>query len=218
MIACAHRLSVLCVTGLLLAACTPAVRLSDADRASLKAQPAIHVLHYASPLPAVKTGNKTAAPSPAEIRKAAGADPAALVATGFSRLLGKKEKLRNLRLDSGQLPRPVPDNAAVHRNNKRNGLAFEVWVKHWGFEPANGKPGHVAIQLDARSRLTHLNDRRVLWSAGQCRLGNSRSQAITLPAADLGKPARLRKQLSLARDECARQLLRDFDTRTDAKK
>jgi hypothetical protein len=213
MIACAHRLSVLCVTGLLLAACTQTVRLSDADRASLKAQPAIHVLHYESPPPTVKTGDKNTPPSPAAIRKTAGADPAALVASGFSRLLGKREKLRNLRLDSGQLPRPVPDNAAVHRNSKRNGLAFEVWVKHWGFEPVNGKPGHVAIQLDARTRLSRLDDGRVLWSAGECRTGSSRSQAITLPVADLGNPARLRKQLSLARDECARQLLRGFDAR-----
>jgi len=53
---------VLCV--LLVSACaSPGVRLSDADRASLANQPAIQVLHYETPLPAIKAGSKNPPPA-----------------------------------------------------------------------------------------------------------------------------------------------------------
>jgi hypothetical protein len=52
------RAAMLCL--LLVSACgTQGVRLSDTDRASLDNQPATQVLHYATPLPRIKAGNKS---------------------------------------------------------------------------------------------------------------------------------------------------------------
>ena len=77
---------------LLVSACgTQGVRLSDADRASLNGQPKIHVLHYETPLPDIKTGGKNPPPAAANIRKHAAADPAALIAQSFGRCLARRK-------------------------------------------------------------------------------------------------------------------------------
>lgn len=202
------------LAGAWLAGCSHAVRLSDADRNRLDDEPAIHVLHYESPLPAVKTPDKTKPPTPAEVRRAAAADPAALIAQGFARLIGKKEKLKNLRTDSRALPPPIARQPADLKTRAARGLALEIWVESWGFEPVSGEPGQLGLRLDARGRLSRPADGRMLWSNGRCRVGNGKEYRLT--TGELGQAARLRKVLAAARDECVRQLARDFyepDTR-----
>lgn len=201
----------------LLAACSHGVRLSDAERGNLRREPAIYVLHYETALPAIKPDGKTKLPGPPELRRAAGAEPAALIATNLSRLLGKKEKLNNLQLEAKHLPRPVAKTALNHKPKYRRGLALELWVDTWSFEPVAGGPGQYTMQFDARARLSRIEDGQVLWSSGQCRVGGASSRDYRLPAADLDNTVRLRKLLASARNECVRQLARDFDTPPDKK-
>lgn len=199
----------LALAAVLLAACA-GVRLSEADRAGLDEQPAIHVLHYETALPVVKASGKAAAPAAAEVRRAAGADPAALVAQSFARLIGRKEKLKNLRIESRHLPRPVAASAKAHQARFRRGLALELWVEDWAFEPVAGSPGRHGMRLDARARLARIDDGRVLWSNGHCRIGGGNARDTRLTTAELTQGAKLRKVLAAARDECTRQLTRDF--------
>lgn len=186
------------------------VRLAASERNSLDEQPAIHVLHYATPLPVLKASNKTPPPRPETIRRAVGADPAALVAAGFSRLIGRRQKLRNLKLESQSLPRPVAGSALGHKPKYRRGLALELWLDTWAFEAVAGAPGQYGMRLAARARLSRLDDGQVLWSTGQCRVDGARGRDYRLAVADLDNAVKLRKLLAAARDECARQLARDF--------
>jgi hypothetical protein len=202
------------LAGVWLAGCSPGVRLSDTDRNRLDDEPAIHVLHYESPLPAVKATGKTKTPAPAEVRRAAAADPAALIAQGFARLVGKKEKLKNLRVDPRHLPRPVAKEPTELKARAARGLALEIWLDDWTFAPVRGEPDQLGLQLSARGRLSRPADGRVLWSNGHCQVGNGKEYRLT--AGELAQAARLRKVLAAARDECVRQLARDFyepDTR-----
>lgn len=193
----------------LLGACAQGVRLSENDRAHLAGQPAIQVLYYQTPLPHVQAG-----PAPAAVRRHAGADPAALIAFGFGRLLGKKEKLKNLRVETRPLPRPVVGDAKHHQPKYRRGLALELWVDEWSFAPLVTDFKTYAMTLDARGRLGRIEDGRVLWSTGHCTLnGNKNNRELRLAGAELTRGVRLRKLLAAARDECARQLLRDFEVR-----
>ena len=205
---------------LLVPACaTPGVRLSDADRASLDNQPAIHVLHYQTPLPGIKTGSKNPPPAAADVRKHAAADPAALIAQGFGRLLGRKEKLKNLQTESRHLPRPVAKDAGIYREKYRRGLVLELWVDEWSFSPLPADTRTWLMTLNARSRLARVEDGRVLWSTGRCSVGgnNASNRDMRLAGAELTGGTKLRKLLATARDECARQLIRDFSAAEERK-
>jgi hypothetical protein len=199
---------------MLVSACgTQGVRLSDADRASLANQPAIRVLHYETPLPAIKAGGKNLPPAAFDIRKHAAADPAALIAQSFGRLLGKKEKLKNLQIESRHLPLPVANDASIYRERYRRDLVLELWVDEWSFRPLPTDSKTYWMTLNARSRLTRVEDGRVLWSTGRCSIGgdNGSNRDMRLAGTELTGGTKLRKLLAGARDECARQLVRDFD-------
>ncbi len=202
----------------LLGACVQGVRLSDDDRARLAGQPAIHVLHYETPLPRIKAGGLAAPPAPTGVRRHAAADPAALIAQSFSRLLGKKEKLKNLHIEPRPLPPPVAKDASRYREKYRRGLVLELWVDEWSFAPLPADTKTYAMTLGARSRLARVEDGRVLWSTGRCSVGDD-NRSLRLASTELTGGTRLRKLLAAARDECARRLLRDFDIRNgDGKK
>lgn len=208
----------LCV--LLVSGCaTQGVRLSDADRATLKKQPAFQMLHYETPLPAMKNGSKIPPPSAFEVRRHAAADPAALIAVSFSRLLGKKEKINGLHVESRHLPLPVAKDAGMYREKYRHGLVMELWVDEWSFSPLPADTKIYLMTLNARSRLARVEDGRMLWSTGRCSVGGNTAsnRDMRLAGAELTTGTRLRKLLAAARDECTRQLLRDFYS-TEARK
>jgi len=210
---------VLCV--LLVSACaSPGVRLSDADRASLANQPAIQVLHYETPLPAIKAGSKNPPPAAFDVRKHAAADPAALIAQSFSRLLGKKVKVTKLQVDSRQLPQPVAKDASIYREKYRQGLVLELWVDEWSFSPLPADARFYLMTLNASSRLARVEDGRVLWSTGRCSVGgnNASNRDMRLAGTELTGGTKLRKLLAAARDECARQLMRNFDANGGSEK
>jgi len=209
----AHAL-VLCAA--LVSACaSQGVHLSDADRASLDKQPAIQVLHYETPLPEIRTGSKRPPPAAFDVRQHAAADPAALIAQGFSRLLDKKEKVKGLHVETRHLPRPVAADASFYRGQYRHGLVLELWVDEWSFSPLPADTKIYLMTLNARSRLARVEDGRVLWSTGRCSVGGNyaSNRDMRLEGTELTSRTRLRKLLVAARDECARQLLRDFSLR-----
>jgi hypothetical protein len=195
----------------LLAACAHHVPLTAADRAALKEQPAIHVLHYQTGLPAVNAAAGSPVPAATEVRRAAGDDPAALVATSLGRLIEKKQKLANLHLDASPLPPPVVRNTTALKSRAHRGLALELWVDSWTFEPVTGAPGQFAMRWDGHARLTNPDNGRVLWMADPCRIAGAQNHDYRISARDLVTNVKLRKLLATARTDCARQLMRDFD-------
>lgn len=203
------------LTGLLLAGCAHGVRLSDADRAQLDDAPRIHVLPYETPLPRLKMADRNAPPTPAEIRRHAAADPATLVAQGFVHLLGKKEKLKNLHFETRR-PLPVAKYATDYGKHRWRGLALDLWVDDWAFEELAGEPGSYGMRLTARARLARIDDGRVLWSTGRCSLGGN-GRELRLSKVELTRGTRLRKLLTYTREECARQLIRDFSAAEERK-
>lgn len=209
------------VLGLFISACgTQGVRLSETDRTNLTKQPSIQVLHYETALPEIKRGSKLLPPSAFEVRRHAAADPVVLIAQSFSRLFGKKQKLQNLRVESRHLPRPVAKNASIYREQYRRGLVLELWVEEWSFSPLPTNTRTYLMTIGARGRLADVVDGRVLWSTGHCNVGGSTAsnRDFRLAATELTRGTRLRKLLSMARDECARQLMRDFDVRSESGK
>ena len=209
------------VFGLFISACgTQGVRLSETDRTNLTRQPSIQVLHYETALPEIKRGSKLLPSSAFEVRRHAAADPVALIAQSFSRLLGKKQKLKNLRAESRHLPRPVAKNASIYREQYRHGLVLELWVEEWSFSPLPADTRTYLMTIGARGRLADVVDGRVLWSTGHCNVGGSTAsnRDFRLAATELTRGTRLRKLLTMARDECARQLMRDFDVRSESGK
>ena len=197
-------------TALVLAGCsTGNKRLNDAERTNLGKASAIHVLHYDTPLPQLRSPEKNA-PAPAAIRKTVAADPAAQIASQFARALARQEKLRNVQTPQA-LHRPVAQNAREFRDKLRDGLALEVWVDDWLISPVPGDTKSYALSLTSHARLSRVTDGKQLWRAEACRANGMRSNKLAL--ADLTQGARLRKALTAARDECAHQLLRDFAQR-----
>lgn len=191
-----------------LAGCAHHVPLADSERARLAKEPVIHVAHYPAPAPAVKAIGKGATPTPATLAANAGTDPAAQLSQGLARLIGKKQRLRNLQVEKGALPLPVARDASAHQGRFRRGLVLETWVEGWSFEPAKGG-GDYQLTMRARSRLARVDDGQVLWLSRGCRVGND-SHNTRLAARDLGNAARVRRAAGAARDECVRQLVRDF--------
>jgi len=209
-----YRPYLLCgMTALLLTACSPAgVRLSDRDRTLLDTQPVIHVVYYETGAPQLKYFNKPPPSDAQAIRRTAGDDPASLVASSLARLIGKKENLRNLKIVPDALPRPVASRPSELRLAYRDGLVLETWVDRWSFEAIAGSPGQYLMALESRARLVHPAGGRMLWSTGQCRVHGAQNRSLRIAATDFANPTKLRKVLSAGRNDCARQLLRDFST------
>jgi hypothetical protein len=205
---------------MLCSACaTQGKHLTDSEREKLATQPAIYVLHYQTAAPEITAVGKKPPPSAAEVRKQAAADPAALIAQSFSRLLGKKEKLKNLRIEPQHLPLPVASNARVYQAQYRHGLALELWVDEWNFSPLPADSKTYLMTLNLRTRLARIDDGQVLWSTGRCSVGGNTAgnRDMRLTRTELTSGTRLRKLLATARDECARQLFRDFSVTENLK-
>jgi hypothetical protein len=202
------------------ACATQSVHLSDSDRTTLRTQPAIYVLHYQTAAPEILAGGKKPPPAAAEVRKHAAADPAALIGQSFSHLLGKKEKLNNLHVEPQHLPLPVANNARVYQAQYRHGLALELWVDEWHFNPLLADTKTYLMTLNLRTRLARIDDGQVLWSTGRCSVGGNTAgnRDMRLTRTELTSGTRLRKLLAMARDECARQLYRDFSAAENNRK
>jgi len=207
------RTIALAMVSVVLASCTQAVRLSAVDRHQLSGHQAIHVVHYETPPPTVTQYSKVRFPAPTEVYRSLGHEPAAPVAERLSKTLARKGGLRNLNVDPQPRPRPVPDATPVDRSRFTNGLVLELWIDQWTFGEIAGKPGLAAMRLNARSRLSRASDGKTLWSTGRCQVGGPQHREYRIASADLSNSGRLRRLVTEARNECVRQIARDFDDR-----
>lgn len=222
-----HWIAVLLIATLLPACAAKRIALSDADRAGLRSLPAIHVVHYATPLPEVQppaVNRRRAkvslhdAPSGAEIQSNLGHyDPTYEVAQRFAGTLSKRAGLNNLKLSREAAPLPVVKDPASHKERYKNGAVLEVWIDRWGFHytPIDWKT--YTLTLSAKARLSRLEDGRVLWNTGDCGYAGSgagyddRIVLADLKSSDSRKAqAKIRQTVARIADECARQLMQDF--------
>lgn len=202
--------------------------LNDTDRAGLRSQPTIAVVHYATPLPEVQAPKAHVAPhtniklhdtpTGAEIQSNLGSyDPTVEVAQRFSTALARSAGLKNLRMEheAAALP-PVKDPKALQGRYK-NGVVMEIWIERWGFHyvPVDWKT--YTLTLSAKARLTRVADGQVLWNTGDCHYagtGNNYNDRIVL--ADLKSSesrktqAKFKQVMGQIADGCAQQLLQDY--------
>lgn len=215
-----------CVT--LLSACaSKRIYLDDSERAALRKQPAIHVVHYVTPVPAVKPPtvsrsyvkiNLHDTPSGEEIQSNLGNyDPTLEVTNQFVSTLAKSAGLGNLRVDREVSPLPVVSDAALLKEKYKNGSVLQVWIDRWDFHYAPIDWQTYAITMHVQSRLTRLEDGKTIWNVGKCSYsgsGNNFDDRIMLADLKTGEAkktqAKIKRTISSIAQECARELLRDY--------
>jgi len=212
----------------LLPACaSKQIYLDDAERAALRKQPAIHVVHYVTPTPEVRppTASRSYvkvklhdAPNGAEIQSNLGNyDPALEVTNQFTKTLAKSAGLANLRTERDAAPLPVVSSAGIFKDKFKSGSVLEVWIERWGFHFTPIDWQTYTITMQVRSRLTRLEDGKTLWNVGRCGYGGSgKTYSERIVLTDLksseGKKvqAKIKQTVSNIAAECARQLLHDY--------
>jgi len=213
---------------LLLPACaSKQIYLDDNERAALRKQPAIHVVHYATPTPEVRppTARRSYvkiklhdAPNGVEIQSNLGNyDPALEVSNQFTKVLAKSAGLGNLRTEREATPLPVVSDTGIFKDKFKSGSVLEVWIERWGFHFTPIDWQTYTITMQVRSRLTRLEDGKTLWNMGRCGYGgsgNTYSERIVL--ADLKTSeskkvqAKIKQTVVNIAAECSRQLLQDY--------
>jgi len=208
--------------------CASRRSLTDADRAELRNQPVIHVVHYATPTPTVQAPKAHVAPytniklhetpTGSEIQENLGGyDPTLDLARRFGGVLTRSAGLKNLRIERDADPLPPLKDAKGFQTRYKNGAVLEVWVERWGFHyvPVDWKT--YTLTLSAKARLTRAQDGQVLWSTGSCgyaSAGKTFDDRIVL--SDLKSnnskkaQAKFRQAMGQIADNCAQQLLQDY--------
>ena len=169
---------------LLLPACaSKQIYLDDNERAALRKQPVIHVVHYMTPTPEVRPPTVSHsyvkvklhdAPNGVEIQSNLGNfDPALEVSNQFTKALARSAGLGNLRTEREATPLPAISDTGIFKEKFKSGSVLEVWIERWGFHftPIDWQTYTVTMQV--RSRLTRLEDGKTLWNMGRCSYGGS---------------------------------------------
>lgn len=220
-------LAVVLLAGLLPACASKHVYLNDSERAALRKQPAIHVVHYVTPTPEVRPPSVKRSyarvklhdtPNGVEIQSNLGNyDPTLEVANQFTKALARSAGLGNLRTEREATPLPVAGDGGFFRDKFRTGAVLEVWIERWGFQFTPIDWETYTITLRARARLTRLDDGKTLWNTGDCSWsgsGNTYSDRIVL--ADLKTSesrkvqAKIRQTVGNIAVACANQLMQDY--------
>lgn len=224
-----HRtaFAALALLALLPACASKQVYLDDAERAALRKQPAIHVVHYATPTPEVRPPSVRRSyvkvklhdtPNGVEIQSNLGNyDPTLEVTNQFTRTLAKSAGLASLRTERDANPLPVVSNTGIFKDRFKNGSVLEVWIERWGFHFTPIDWETYTITMQVRSRLTRLEDGKTLWNVGRCSYGGSGSSyseriVLTDLKSSEGKKvqAKIKQTVANIANECARQLLGDY--------
>jgi hypothetical protein len=221
-------LPILFIATLLLPACASKnIYLNDTERAYLRKQPAIHVVHYATALPEVRppTVKRHYAkvklhdtPSGAEIQGNLGNfNPTLEVTQRFVKNLSKSAGLGNLRTERNSAPLPVLKDLGQFKEKYKTGAVLEVWIQRWGFHytPIDWKT--YTLTLNAHARLSRVDNGQLLWTIGECSYGGSgntyddRIVLGDLKTSDSKKvQAKIKQTVGRIAEECARQLMHDF--------
>ena len=221
-------LPILFIATLLLPACASKnIYLNDTERANLRKQAAIHVVHYATALPEVRppTVKRHYAkvklhdtPSGAEIQGNLGNfNPTLEVTQRFVRILSKSAGLGNLRTERNSAPLPVLKDPGQFKEKYKTGAVLEVWIQRWGFHytPIDWKT--YTLTLNAHARLSRVDNGQLLWTIGECSYGgsgNTYDDRIVLGDLKTSESkkvqAKIKQTVGRIAEECARQLMHDF--------
>lgn len=216
------------IAALVLSACAPKrVYLNDAERAKLRKEPVIHVVHYTTPVPEVEPPTASHSyvtvklhdtPTGGEIQdNMGGYDPTLKVAQSFSSILTKSAGLNNLRMTKETTPLPVVKNPAQFKEKYKDGVLLEVWVDNWGFHfvPMDWKT--YFLTLGAKARMTRMENGQLIWTVGECGFaGSGKSYDDRIVLGDLKTSgnkkvqAKIKQTLDRIAVECGNQLLQDY--------
>lgn len=213
--------------GLLPACASKHIYLNDNERAALRNQPAVHVVHYATPVPEVRPPSARRSyvkiklhdtPSGAEIQSNLGNyDPALVITNGFTKELARGAGLKNLRIDREATPLPVVADGGFFKDKFKSGSVLEVWIERWGFQFTPIDWQTYTITLRARARLTRLEDGKTLWNMGECSWsgsGNTYGDRIVLSDLKTSESrkvqAKIKQTVANIAQACAGQLLHDY--------
>jgi len=212
----------------LLPACaSKQVFLNDTERAGLRKQSTIHVVHYVTPAPEVRPPaisrsyvriNLHDTPSGTEIQSNLGSyDPTLKITNQFAKALAKSASLENLHTDHETTPLPVISDPEIFKGKFKSGSVLEVWIERWGFHFTPVDWQTYAITMQVRSRITRIEDGKTLWNTGRCGYGgsgNTYNGRIVLDDLKTSKSkktqAKIKHTVSSIAEECARQLLQDY--------
>lgn len=218
---------VLLAIALLPACATKSIYLNDAERAALRKQPAIHVVHYTTPLPEVRPPSVRRhyvnvklhdTPTGAEIQSNLGNfDPTLELTQRFVAILSKRAGLANLRTEREAAPLPVLKDLDQYKGKYKNGVVLEVWIPRWGFHftPIDWKT--YSITLSAQARMSRVENGKLIWTVGKCGYGGSgntyddRIVLSDLKTSESKKvQAKIKQTVTRIAEACASQLMQDF--------
>lgn len=220
-------LAVFVVAGLLPACASKQIYLNDAERAALRKQPAVHVVHYATPVPEVRPPSARRSyvkiklhdtPSGAEIQSNLGNyDPALVITNAFTKELARGAGLGNLRVDREATPLPVVSDGGFFKDKFKSGSVLEIWIERWGFQFTPIDWQTYTITMRVRSRLTRLEDGKTVWNMGECSWsgsGNTYGDRIVLSDLKTSESkkvqAKIKQTVANIAQACASQLLHDY--------
>jgi len=225
-----RMLPLLLLATFLLPACATQSRnifLNDAERAALRKQPTIHVVHYSTPLPEVRPPTVSRhyakvklhdTPSGAEVQSNLGNfDPTLEVTQRFVGILSKRAGLANLRTEREAAPLPVLKDLDQYKAKYKDGVVLEVWIPRWGFHftPIDWKT--YSITLSAQARMSRVENGKLIWTVGKCSYGGSgntyddRIVLTDLKTSESKKvQAKIKQTVARIAEACASQLMQDF--------
>ena len=216
----------LLLTGLLLGGCAgpQTIPLSAEDRAALRGNPVVHVVHYVSgPMnmmtPASATGSgtglivgatgSTKLPHWYELeRKYSLPDASRTLRDSVVQKLRADAGLTSLRVYDQALPLPVVEDLNAYKTKYQNGLLFEITT-----------PGRAATYgvvnwrtygygLYGKARLIRLQDAKVLWSQ-VCLAEGPKDEKLKFDVSEFeaNNGARLKEMINYSSDRCGRILV-----------
>ncbi len=221
-------LALLVLAALLPACASKKVYLNDSERAALRKQPAIHVVHYLTPTPEVNppkvhrhyvTVKLHEVPTGADIESNLKVDLTLDIANAFTRALAREAGLGNLRMQPEVTPLPVVKDGSSYKDKFKSGAVLEVWVERYSYAyiPIDWQTYTVLVR--GRARLTRLDDGKTLWNTGECTWGGSGNNTYgerlvlgELKTSESKKVrAKIKQTLNAVAQQCARQLVQDYN-------
>lgn len=220
----------LLVLVVLLPACASRkIYLNDSDRAVLRKQPAIHVVHYLTPTPEVNPPKVRRhyvsiklheTPSGADIESSLGGyDLTMEMTNALTRAFAKEAGLGNLRVTREVTPLPVVKDGGSYKDKFKTGSVLEVWVERYMYSYMPIDWQTYTILVKGRARLTRLDDGKTLWNTGECNWGGSGNNTYgdrivlsELKTSDSRKvQAKIKQTLNTIAQQCARQLVTEYN-------
>ena len=199
------------------------VKMSPETTAELKSAPVVYVVKYWTPgvhlmtpksvggagLVAGMTGSSELPSGPELVKAYKLPDQAEAVSAQLVEKLKAEGGMRNLRLESGFLPRPYKEDAAHYHGKYPSGLVLELTIENptAGYGAMNWKT--YTYYYAGRARLIRASDGKILWS-DYCALGvygdevDKRRLDVTEFEANGGK--RFKEVYNYSNEHCSRIL------------